>query len=111
MYDIGSATTFEGLPSDISSSAPPGILWLNAYWTSLDSLDASTTPPLATVVIPDCQFNINGAAPQGLDHIQESFQQRATFLSSFSHTRYPVRVIDVDLDDGRRLLNVQSISV
>ena len=88
MYDIGQATTFEGHPADISSNASPGILWLSSYWTSLDSLDASASPPLSTVVTPDCQFIINGAPPKGLDHLQQSFQQRAALLSEFGHTKY-----------------------
>jgi hypothetical protein len=111
MYDIGQATTYEGLPSDISSSAPPGILWLKSFWTSLDSLDTSASPPLTTVVTAECQFHINGASPRGIDHIQESFQQRAAFLGEFGHTKYPVRVVDVDLGDGKRVVSAQSTSV
>jgi hypothetical protein len=111
MYDIGQARTYEGLPSEVMSSAPPGIFWLKSFWASLDSLDISASPPLTTVVTADCQFHINGATPRGLDHVLESLQQRANFLSEFGHTKYPVRVIDVDLDEGRRILSVQSSSV
>ncbi|KIW00738.1 uncharacterized protein PV09_07722 [Verruconis gallopava] len=111
MYDIGQATTFDGLPADISSNAPEGILWLKSFWTSLDSLDTSASPPLTAVVSPVCQFRVNGSEPRDLNHIQESFSQRSQFLSEFGHTKYPVKVIDVDLGNGKRLLSVQSTSV
>ena len=111
MYDIGQATTYEGSPSEISSSAPEGILWLRSFWTCLDSLNPAVSPPLDTVVTPECQFTINGAPPRSLQDLRDSHAQRAALLSEFSHTKYPVKVIDVDLGSGTRLLSVQSTSV
>jgi len=111
MYGDGKATVYEGLPKDIPSSASTGILWLKSFWISLDSLDPSVTLPLTTIVVPDCQFIINGAPAQNLDHLQESFQKRAALLSEFGHTKYPVHIVDVEIGNGNRVLTVQSTSV
>lgn len=111
MYDLGQASTFEGLPSEISEKASPGILWLQKFWTITDTLDISGHPSLIQVVTSDCQFHINGAEPRHLGDMHESFQKRAGLLSEFGHTKYPVRIIDVDLGEGKRLLSVQSTSV
>lgn len=87
MSEVGQATVFEGHLTDLPKGASAGIRWLKSFWTSLDSLNVASTPPLSAVVAPDCQFIINGGSPQGLDHLQQAFQQRAVLLSRFGHTQ------------------------
>jgi hypothetical protein len=110
-YDLGTATIYAGLPAEISENASSGILWLKSLWTVLDSLDPATAVPLSTVATLDCRFIINGAPPRSPGDIEAMFVQRANLLGEFGHTRYPVRIVDIDLGEGKRLVNVQGTSL
>jgi hypothetical protein len=103
-------TTHIGPLSTIPQTSTPGLLFLQRYIRAVDAMHQKPNPPLSAYLSPNAQFSMNRGESIGRDKLEEMLAMREQMLDGFSHEDFDVRVWDLEGEDGRRTVFMETVS-
>jgi hypothetical protein len=108
----GTYTSYIGPLSNLPEDAALGLRFLVNYISAIDALDQNALDiGLDQLLEPNTTFTTNGGVPVPGKQIRHMFLKRADMLSDFSHTKFPVKAVDLVADGGRHTVICECTSM